>query len=453
MRMMNRLSRSGIPLLFALLCCANMCFYWNRIQRASEATPPSAVHTKAKFLTDLYPPWVAACELLLNHRDPYGPDVTREIQLAYFGGELDPSHLSNLSDAQIFSLAFRFAYPLYVVFFVAPLIWVEFHTAQIIFWWFLFSVTLASVYLWLRFVGLQLRLPALLALLSFLLTSVPAMQGLRILQLGLVVAALFAAAAFSAARGHLAIAGALLALTTIRPQMCILVIAWFALWMSGAWVQRLALLWGFLATLAILLLASQFLLSGWLLRYPSVLGTYAKYTGAWSLLGMLMPSTLHMLIIVAALIVVVPFCWRARLQPANSASFAVSLAFTLTLTVSIVPTVVASFNQILLLPAILLVIRYWSELQQRTRPIRMATLTFALFGFLPWLLALVVTGFLALRHDELTKISRIPLQSSLALPFVVFGLLALMRSSAAIKSVPLTVTELAVPARTASNSR
>lgn len=442
---MNRLYRDGITLLFVLICCANMCFYWNRVQRAAEAAPPPAIHTKAKFLTDLFPPWIAACELLLNHRDPYGPDVTREIQLAYFGSELDTSHLSDLSGAQVFSLAFRFAYPLYVVFLMVPLLWVEFHTAQLIFWWFLFSVTLASVYFWLRFVGLQLRWPALLALLLILLTSVPALQGLRILQLGLVVAALIATATLSAARGHLFIAGAFLALTTIRPQMCILVIAWFALWVSAAWAQRRSLLWGFLITQASLLLISEVLLPGWLLRYPNVLRTYAKYTGAWSLLGMLMPSALRMVIIVAALIVVVPFCWRARQQPANSPSFALCLAFMLTLTVAIVPTVVASFNQLLLLPAILLVIRYWTELRWGARTVRIATVTFAFFGFLPWMLALVVTGGLGLRPREVAKISHAPLQATLALPFVVFGLLALLRSSSGGKSAPISARDLAAP--------
>src|SRR5271156_5541651 len=40
--------------------------------------------------SDLYPRWLGAREALLHHRDPYGPDVTREIQIGFYGRPLDP---------------------------------------------------------------------------------------------------------------------------------------------------------------------------------------------------------------------------------------------------------------------------------------------------------------------------------------------------------------------------
>ena len=42
-------------------------------------------------LSDLYPRWLGARELLLHHRDPYHADVTREIQIGYYGRPLDPN--------------------------------------------------------------------------------------------------------------------------------------------------------------------------------------------------------------------------------------------------------------------------------------------------------------------------------------------------------------------------
>ncbi len=42
-------------------------------------------------LSDLYPRWLGARELLLHHRDPYSPEVTREIQIGYYGRVLDPT--------------------------------------------------------------------------------------------------------------------------------------------------------------------------------------------------------------------------------------------------------------------------------------------------------------------------------------------------------------------------
>jgi hypothetical protein len=422
-----------------------MFVYWSRLHRKPRADLPSGDHTEAKFLTDLYPPWTAARELLLNHRDPYGSQVTREIQVAYFGRELNDTRYSDLSDAQRFSLAYRFAYPVYTVLYMAPLMSMQFHTARIVFWWFLESIALLSVYLWLRFVRVQLSWAGTVILLAIFMSSIPVMQGLRILQLGLLVATLIAATALCAAHGRLFLAGVFLALATIRPQMSFLAISWFFLWLSAAWAQRRALLWGFAATLAGLLLISEYLLPGWLLRYPAVLGLYAKYTGAASLLQLLMPSTLYWLVITAALYVVVPFCWRARRQPADSAPFALALAFMMILTVSIVPTVVASFNQVLLLPAVLLVISYWSKLQQLTRPSRIACQALGVLIFLPWLLAVCATAARFVRHDSVSKIAFAPLTASIALPFAIFGLLVILRTQFAITSAPRLLVENGTP--------
>ena len=60
-------------------------------------------------LSDLYPRWIGAKDLLLYGRDPYGADVSREIQIGYYGRPLDPSRPNDPADEQ------GFAYPVYVV--------------------------------------------------------------------------------------------------------------------------------------------------------------------------------------------------------------------------------------------------------------------------------------------------------------------------------------------------
>src|ERR1700683_986511 len=83
-----RLSLKQPALLFLLLLCsASMLFYWTRLPHTNPdgTNDPSLI--KARTLTDLYPRWYGARELLLHHRDPYSADVTREIQLAYEGRE------------------------------------------------------------------------------------------------------------------------------------------------------------------------------------------------------------------------------------------------------------------------------------------------------------------------------------------------------------------------------
>src|SRR5215469_6997896 len=44
--------------------------------------------------SDLYPRWVGAQEVILHGRNPYGPGVTREIQLGYYGRAVDEDKLA-----------------------------------------------------------------------------------------------------------------------------------------------------------------------------------------------------------------------------------------------------------------------------------------------------------------------------------------------------------------------
>ena len=102
-------------------------------------------------LSDLYPRWLGTRELLLHHRDPYSSEVTREIQIGYYGRPLDPGRIDDPrfnepKDQQ------GFAYPLHVIFLLAPTIGLPFPVVQTGFRWLLVILTLASVLLWLRVV-------------------------------------------------------------------------------------------------------------------------------------------------------------------------------------------------------------------------------------------------------------------------------------------------------------
>ncbi len=397
-----------------------MWLYWSRLPRVVYALTSHDAPIKPKALSDLYPRWYGTRELLLHHRDPYGIEVSREIQIAFYGKVLDPSRPDEPRDQQ------RFAYPLYVVFLLAPTVHMDFHTVRMVVWWFLAFVTVLGAVCWLRFFRLHLSLPALVAFFAMLLSSVPAMQGVSLLQLGLLVSCFLSAAALSVISGRLFLAGVLLALATIKPQLSVLPIAWFALWALGDFRQRRSLLAGFGTTLAALILASEYLLPGWFLRYPSALRAYAGYTSAKSLLGVLFPATLSWLVSLAALFIAAWFCWRVRRQPVNSIAFAIALGFASALTVSIVPTVVAPFNHVLLVPVVLLMILHGKDLWRINSFNRLACVLFCGFGVLPWLLVLVL-ALVPSRADQSWLLSSAPLSASLALPFAAFGALLLMR--------------------------
>jgi hypothetical protein len=231
--------------------------------------------------------------------------------------------------------------------------------------------------------------------------------------------------------------GALLALATVKPQICLLATAWFALWACSDWRQRRTLLLGFTTTLTVLLLASEWLLPDWWREYPGVLRDYAKYTKASTFLATLFPnSALHWLVTLLALTTMAVFCWSVRRMPPNSTGFAIALSLVLTLTVCVVPAMVQPFNHVLLLPTVLLTIRHWKELRQGNFVVRAGTSVFCVCAFLPWLFAAVAIANPFSPHSSwLLKMWSVPLAASMAVPFAAFGVLLLLW-----RAIPLHAT-------------
>ena len=139
----------------------------------------------------MYPRWLGTRELLLHHRDPYSPEVTREIQSGYYGRPLDPGRMDDPrfnepKDQQ------GFAYPLHVIFLLAPTIGLPFPVVQTGFRWLLVILTLASVLLWLRVLRWRPSVATTAILILLTLGSYAVVQGIKLQQLTLVVSALLA---------------------------------------------------------------------------------------------------------------------------------------------------------------------------------------------------------------------------------------------------------------------
>jgi hypothetical protein len=114
-------------LVVAVLASASMWFYVDRILVSHQVADAAAHERPRGNLSDLYPRWLGARELLVHHRNPYGGDIALEIQKGYYGRALDPARSNDPKDQQ------GFAYPVYVVFLLAPLIGLPFHNVQILF--------------------------------------------------------------------------------------------------------------------------------------------------------------------------------------------------------------------------------------------------------------------------------------------------------------------------------
>ncbi len=394
----------------AFLCAAGMWFYMNRILVPYQRADAEAHGRPRGNLSDLYPRWLGSRELLLHHRNPYAPEITREIQIGYYGRVLDPNRATDPRDKQ------GFAYPVYVAFLLAPTLGMPFEWVAIAFKCVLTVVTAASVLLWLRVVAWRLPASALLIAMVLALGSFPAMQGFKLQQLSLLVAALIAASSALLVSGHLFAGGALLAVATIKPQLVLPVFSVLLLWTISDWSRRQRFLGGFALAMALLLGASEIVLPGWFGDFLTATGDYRHYAGGMSMLQVLLSPGWGEVAAAIAIAAVAAVCWRFRKDEAGTGPFALMLAVGLTVTVIIIP-MFAPYNYLLLLPAILLVVRDWRWLWDDGRLSRAGLLlTGGAVGW-PWLAALGLgVASLILPPAEVQREWWLPLYTSVWIP-------------------------------------
>jgi len=402
-------------LLVALLLAGSMWFYVQHVLIGHQKAEAALRGIPRGNLSDLYPRWLGARELLLFHRDPYSPKVTREIQTGYYGRPLDPGRPNDPKDEQ------RFAYPVYVVFLLAPTVNLPFPAVQTGFRWLLVLLTVASVLLWLRTLQWRPALSTQVILLLFMLFSFPTLQGIKLQQLSLLVSGLIAACAALLVEGHLVAAGVLLALATIKPQLVLPLCAWILLWTFSDWRRRQNVVWGFIGTMVVLLSAAEYVLPGWLGRFREAIAAYHRYSdGAESVLDVLLTPALGKVAAAAALLALAIIGWRNRRAAADSATFGQILALILSATVMIVPKA-APYNQVLLLPGVLIVLRHWRILSAPRIMMRAAAWTCGVVVLWPWLAAFALAAAsLVLPAASVQKAWALPIYSSFAAPIAVF---------------------------------
>jgi hypothetical protein len=406
--------------LAAALAAMSMWFYVDRILVGYQVADAAAHERPRGNLSDLYPRWLGARELLLHHRNPYGDDLTIEIQKGYYGRELDPARPNDPKDRQ------GFAYPVYVVFMLAPLIGLPFHDVQIFFHWLLLGLTAMSVWLWLR--ALRWRLPplALAAVAVLTLGSVPAVQGIKLQQLSLLAGGLLAGSAACVASGFLFCGGALLALATIKPQLAWPLMAWLLIWAASDWRRRRGFLFGFGLVSALLLVGAEAVLPGWWRMLAHAIEQYHRYTQNQSVLDQLVPWAFSGKILAAgATLASAFFLWKLRGRAADTAEFGRTASLVMALTVLVVP-MYAPYNQVLLLPAILMLLRDRTFFIQRSRAVRFGYLMGSLSLAWQWIASLSLSfayllGFTAWAMERW----KWPFFATFTLPVFVFALILL----------------------------
>ena len=403
----------------SMLAAASMWFYVDKVLVGYQVADAAAHDRPRGNLSDLYPRWLGARELLLHGRNPYSPEITAEIQKGYYGRVLDASRPDEPGDQQ------GFAYPVYAIFLLAPVLGLSFHTVQILFHWILIAFTAASVLLWLR--TLQWRLPALVtaSCMALTLDSLPVVQGIKLQQLSLLVAALLAASAASVAGGFLFLGGMFLALATIKPQLAGPLVAWLLIWAVSDWKNRRRLVLGFGATMVLLLVGSELVLPSWWRMFLEAIRRYHQYTNNESVLDEMVDWTFGrfggtILAAVAALSSAV-FLWRLRHEREDSREFALSVVLVLALTVMIIP-MYSPYNQVLLLPAIFLLAKESRSLLSASPAVRVAYAATGLALAWPWMAALGLSVVWFASTSVALRGWKLPFYATLIFPVLMFAL-------------------------------
>ena len=352
-------------LLISLLMAVGMyCFFWNVVTPAQEARFLLKSGPRGN-LSDLYPRWLGARELLLNDRDPYSPDVTAEIQRGVFGRTIDPEDPSGPHDQA------RFAYPLYVVFLLAPAVALPFPVVEVLFLAIAIIAAAGSVFLLQRCFS-RTKSGFLAALVTVLfLGSYSFVSALHVEQLALIVLPLIVGGIIAVASGRLRAGGIMLALATIKPQSAAGIVAWLLLWAVSRWKDRKSLVMSFGLTLFAMLAGAELLLPGWVWKWREALSAYVSYAA--------IPGP-HVEIIfgdrpgkvIAALVVlgIGIFCWKARKDEVGTDRFKFAPALILSANLVVNP-IWRAYDHIFLLPVVLLIVE-WKAQFFRLNPISRA---------------------------------------------------------------------------------
>ena len=405
-----------VGLALAVAASASTWFYMNWILRPQQIADAAAHSRPRGNLSDLYPRWLGARELLRHRRNPYSAEITREIQQGYYGRPLDPARADDPKDQQ------AFAYPAYVVFLMAPTIDLPFNVVQKGFRWLLFGLAVATVLLWLYLLRWKRPCGTVMIFIVLMLGWLPMVQGIKLQQLSLLVAGLLAASAACLAGGWLLLAGGLLALASIKPQLTWPLVLWLLLWAGSDWRSRRRFVFGFGLVMLLLLAGAELILPGWFRMFVEGIGQYRQYTQSQSVLSDLFGRIAGRILWAACFLACAFFASRLRRKPASSTEFGRAVALVLALTVVIVP-MSALYNQVLLAPAILALLMSDSSGDPILPAVRRARAIGYLLLVWPWIATMGLSlAFLWLTPELRQRVWPMPLYSSYMVPVFVFGL-------------------------------
>jgi hypothetical protein len=294
---------------------------------------------------DFYARWANGCALIWTGENPYSDAVALQTQIGMYGRPAQPGE-----DQAAFS------YPLYALFFFWPLCFVRaYPLAHAIWMTLMLYALLAGVVLLMR--ATRWRPPAWLwgVTMVWAVFNYPHARALILGQMATLVFVALAAAMWALREEHDFLAGALLAVTTIKPQMSFLLLPW-VLWWAG-WRRRWGVWKGFGLAMALLAGLSFLLVPTWLADFVAGVRGYDAVAGASYYHSLTWMVTRHLVdlgpvveavCVVGFVVYVLLEAWRGR--QAGWRGFLWTTGLLLVLTHFVAPRTATTHYSILLLP-------------------------------------------------------------------------------------------------------
>jgi Glycosyltransferase family 87 len=388
---------AALPLVVSLTMLVGMHAYFRTVIIPAQEATAAAYDQPRGNLSDLYPRWLGAKELLLHHRNPYSAEVTADIQRGYWGRELDANKPNDPKDEM------RFAYPLYVVFLLAPTVTLPFESVQRLYLSITITLSVFAIWLWMRSLDKRIN-PAHVAVAAMLFFgSYPVVQAIHLQQLALLVFGLIALAVSAVAGGMFSAAGVVLAIAMVKPQTTIPIAGWFLFWSAAAWKDRRMLVISFVATMIVMCVGASLLLPGWVGDWREGTASYVGYTaGVPTHLQVLFGKYVGTVIGLALCVGTAIVCWKTRRDSPSSDRFKLVPALILTVNMAVTP-LWHEYDHLFLLPAVLLIF-CWRHEFFRLKPFARAVVSLCAIAFAwQWVgaftLTVIATGFQDVARD------------------------------------------------------
>jgi hypothetical protein len=274
---------------------------------------------------DFYSRWSGVKSFWLEGLNPYGSEASLAIQIGIYGrpvqaGE-DPGY---------------YAYPMYTTLLLAPLAPLPYAAAEAIWLTLLMALQIAALVLLLDVYRWRPSPIMLGSLILFVIFFYPASRGVLLGQPGLLVYFLEVLTIWALVKGRDGLAGAALALSTIKPQMGFMVVPFLLLWALRE--RRWRMIGWFAGVWLGLMLWSFAVLPGWFGDWLDQLSRYTSYTAigspVWVLTRVYLPflGAAGEVVISALLVAGMLWAWFEVIVRQRRAAFGWTLAFTLTVT-------------------------------------------------------------------------------------------------------------------------